>query len=87
MNEDIIKVTGKLAEVVIHILFLKSDTFQQVMTLLGYTIVAIVRAVAKTQQHDPDKEMAKFIDYLTDVYAQQKQAQPSEQKTKVINLN
>lgn len=85
--EELHKDAARLGEIVIRILFMKHNGFQQWMTLFGYMVVKVIKSVAYTQKHDPDKEMSKFIDYLMDIYALEKRDEQSEQKASIINLN
>ena len=85
------KIASNLAEIVVRIISLQYEGFQELMTILGYTVLNIVKGVAKMQKHDPQNEMEKFVVYLTDIFEQDKQYQrkqgENEQKSNIIKLN
>ena len=82
-TQQIHKDASKLADIVIRIIGMQQEKISALMTVFGYMVVYVVRAVASQQQHDTDKEMAKFIDYLTEIYAQEKKAENRAQVTKM----
>lgn len=83
-TQQIHKDASKLADIVIRIIGMQQEKISALMTVFGYMVVKVVRAVASQQQHNTDKEMAKFIDYLTEIYAQEKKA---ENMAQVIKMN
>lgn len=86
--EKLQKDAARLAEIVARILSMQYEAVQSIMTIFGYMVLNFVKAIAKMQKHDADKEMAKFIDYLTEIYAQDKKYKPKEEKkSNIINLN
>ena len=79
-----------LAEIVVKIISLRYEGVKMFMTIFGYMVLNIVKAVASMQKHDADKEMAKFIDYLTDIYAQDKKYRnlnENKEGSNIIKLN
>lgn len=83
-TQQIHKDASKVADIVIRIIGMQQENISALMTVFGYMVVYVVRAVSSQQQHDTDKEMAKFIDYLTEIYAQEKKA---ENRAQVIKMN
>ena len=86
-GEKLQKDAATLAEIIVRILFMQYDKVRPVMTIFGYMVVQFVKAVASMQNHDTDAEMAKFMDYLTEIFAQDRKMQKMEQKSNIIKLN
>lgn len=86
-GEKLQKDAATLAEIIVRILFMQYDKVQAVMTIFGYMVVQFVKAAASMQKHDTDAEMAKFVDYLTEIFAQDRKMQQAEQKSNIIKLN
>ena len=80
-----------LAEIVVRIISLQYEGVKVFMTIFGYMVLNIVKAVASMQKHDPDMEMAKFINYLTDIYAKddeyKRKMNESKEGSNIIKLN
>ena len=89
-GEKLQKDAANLAEIVVRIISLQYEGVKVFMTIFGYMVLNIVKAVASMQKHDLDMEMAKFIDYLTDIYAQDKKYRnlnENKEGSNIIKLN
>ena len=76
-----------LAKIVIHVLNMKQRTFGNIVTVFGYMVCAFVSAVAGTQGHDHDEEMAKFIEYLKDIWKTDLEERKGDGRANIIKLN
>ena len=83
-GDEIIKDSVSIGDIVIRILFVKYGTVQQIMTVFGYMVCAVIREVAKLQKHNTEQEMSKFMDYLTRIFTEQKKA---ENNAEIIKMN
>lgn len=84
VTKNVLKDAMTLAEIVIRIIGMRAKNITELMTVFGYMVCCVVRAAARQQGNNLDKEMAKFIDYLTDIYSQEKE---SEDKANIIKMN
>lgn len=86
-QNDVRREAATLAKIVIHVLNMKQRTFGDIVTVFGYMVCVFVSAVAGTQGHDHDEEMAKFIEYLKDIWKTDLEERNSESKANIIKLN
>ena len=74
-----------VAEIVIRSLGMKYREVNAMMTIFGYAICKVVCSVAELKGADADKEMAKFLEFIEEVYATK--TKDVEQVEKEIKLN